>query len=203
VETVVVWLVILLLLMIGFGPVYWFRPSARERRIAGMRQRALQRGLQVELAKLRDPDPVPAARVTAGGVVKDAHVECVAYRLADWEAIRAPESELLRAPTWRIRRTPHEPIGPAAGWAWDMSPASGGDPAVRGDADYWRQARKVLERLPGDCLALDAGAVQATCFWREQATAAGAAEQVDLVADLLLQLLELQRKYRFRQRIPW
>jgi hypothetical protein len=203
VETVVVWLVILLLLMIGFGPVYWFRPSARERRIAGMRQRALQRGLQVELAKLPDPDPAPAARVTAGGVVKDAYVECVAYRLPDWEAIRAAESNLLRAPAWRLRRTPHEVPGPAAGWAWDTSHASAGDPALRGDAGYWREARLVLDRLPGDCLALDVGALHATCFWREQATAAGAAEQVDLIADLLTQLLELQRKYRVRQRIPW
>jgi hypothetical protein len=180
--------------------VYWFRPTARERRIGAMRQRAFLRGLQVELVRLPDAEPSPTARVTAGGVVRDVHLECVAYRLPDAEALRSRDAALLRAPSWRVRRTRLDAAGPVPGWRWD-TPAPDTDARWRGHTRYWVRVRSLVDRLPDDAEALEAGPLTVSCCWRERMGPAGPDATVDALADLLSELIDLQREVRVKQRL--
>ncbi len=177
------WLMIVLLLAIGFGPVYWFRPSARERRIASMRQHARERGLFVELQALPDTEPTAEARVSAGGVVRDATIACAVYR-------RYTEAPTAGAPRWRVRRTALALPGPAAGWRWDTVPGQD-----LGDAKYWQRVTPLIAQLPDDCQALEAHPVAVSCAWQERAGAQTAAMRVDAIADVLQELVELQREF--------
>jgi hypothetical protein len=172
VETVGIWLLIFLVLAVGFGPVYW----------------------------LVDTEPAPSARVSAGGVLKSPTIECVAYRLPDWQAIRSAGADALTAPTWRIQRSGLELPGPAPGWRWESAEAGLSDPALRGAADYWLRVLPLIDRLPDDAVAAEAGPLAVSCYWREAGSADTALARVDDLAQVLSELLDIQRKFRDQRR---
>jgi hypothetical protein len=199
-ETVGIWLLILLILAITFGPVYWFRPSARERRIGRMRQHAIVRGIQVELVRLVDTEPEPSARVTAGGVLKEPAIACTAYRLLDHEAMRSSDADLYQAPHWRIRRTALDVPGPVPGWRWDATAPGFDDVTLHGDARYWKRAGPLVARMPDDAVGIEAAPLAVACYWRERADADTAIARVDSLIAALGELLDLQRETRVKLR---
>ncbi|MGA1371687.1 MAG: hypothetical protein ACO3Z6_08805 [Pseudomonadales bacterium] len=92
------WIVIIVLLLVAFGPILWLMPSRRDRRLSALRSAARQAGLAVELVRLPRLDVAPEDRVNAGGRVLDTARELAVYRLPlprtfehlpSWRAFRA------------------------------------------------------------------------------------------------------------------
>lgn len=171
------WLVIVLILLAAFGPLFWMLPSKSDRRLAKMRSRARALGMQVEMTQLRDLAAEPSERVTAGGRRREPMVACAAYRLPLPRMARA-------APQWRLLRSRAEVDGPLPGWQWDSEPA--------GQAPYWSQVKPIVDALPADALACSAHSTEVGCWWRERAAADTAEKSVESLHATLAKLLELQ-----------
>jgi len=173
------WLIIALVLLIGFGPVLWLVPSRRDRRLARMRNRARALGILVEMVEIDDPDPAPEARVSAGGKLKSPKIAGAAYRLP-----------LLRprtlAPSWSIARSRREP-GPdnLPGWQWTSEP--------EGDVGYWEDVRRVVARVPDDVFACEADPNAVSFVWRERVGDDDPETSVERLVDLLREFSDIQR----------
>jgi len=172
------WLIIALIFLAAFGPLFWLLPSRTDRRLAKMRSRARTLGLRVEVTQLPDVAAAASARVTAGGRRLEPMVSCAAYHLALPRVAPA-------APQWRLLRSRAESSGPIAGWQWDSNPA--------GAASYWEQAAMIVAALPADALACGAQASEVACWWRENVVAENAEKSVESLHDALAKLAELQR----------
>ena len=172
------WLVITLILLAAFGPVFWILPSKRDRRLAKMRSRARALGMQVEMTQLPDLAAEPSARVTAGGRHREPLVACAVYRLALPRPVRT-------APHWRILRNVANSSGPIAGWQWD-SPPVGAD-------GYWQEVETVVGALPADALGCAAETTEVACWWRERGVAEGSESSVDILHGAMVKLAEVQR----------
>jgi len=170
------WFIIAIVLLAAFGPVLWLVPSRRDRLLTRMRSQARTRGLRVEVTWLPDPDPVPEARVSAGGKLKNPTIAGASYQLD-------LPSAAGYAPTWSLVRAVGD--GPIQGWRWRTAPA--------GDGAYWHEVAPLLERLPTDVLSCEAGVRVMSCFWRERANPDAAEDAVDSIADILGELAALQQ----------
>ena len=53
------WLLIILVLVVAFGPVLWLVPSKRDKRLSALRSRARSEGLIVEMRRIPKPNPAP------------------------------------------------------------------------------------------------------------------------------------------------
>jgi hypothetical protein len=171
------WIVIVLVLLAAFGPIFWMLPSRTDRRLAAMRARARTHGVHVEITQLPDIDADASARVTAGGKRLQPTVTCAAYRLPLRREARA-------APQWKLLRNRAVSDGPIDGWQWDS-------PRVA-DAAYWQNVAAVLRELPADALACAADARETSCWWRERADAEHAESSVDQLVVSLNKLAEIQ-----------
>jgi hypothetical protein len=172
------WVIIALILLAAFGPIFWLVPSRTDRRLAKMRARARVHGMQVEVTQLADLYAPLTARVTAGGRRREPTVQCAAYRLGLRDLAKA-------APRWNILRSPDPNGGPVEGWQWESVPD--------GDAEYWQRVAEVMRTLPADALACAADASQVACWWRERATGENALASVDALHESLTKLGEIQR----------
>lgn len=178
-----IWLIIGVILLAAFGPIFWMLPSAADRRLAKMRGRARTLGIHVEITQLDDLVAEPHARVTAGGVRREPKVSCAAYRMGLPRMARA-------APKWMILRMPGADDGPIPGWQWDVA---SGRAMPSGDADYWKRVADLTSAFPPDTLALAAGPSEVACWWRERTTAQDAEKDVDRLHETLQKLAEIQR----------
>ena len=177
-----IWLIIGVILLAAFGPIFWMVPSRSDRRLAKMRARARALGIQVEMTQLDDLVAEPEARVSAGGVRRDPKVSCAAYRLGLRRLARA-------APHWQILRMPDSVDGPIRGWQWDAVPSEG---SRLGDADYWMRVADLAAKLPVDALALAADLSEVSCWWRERTGTEDVATCVDRLHETLQKLAEIQ-----------
>lgn len=106
-----VWLVIIGIFIVAFGPLFWFMPSPRERRLARLRQQAYRQGMRVELRRLPRPDVAAEDRVSAGGRPRDTTGEYAAYLM--------PVPRRLRhLPALRVLRH-GDGAAAAEGWAFE------------------------------------------------------------------------------------
>ena len=76
-----VWAIIGVVLVLAIGPLFWLRPSRRERGIAALREAARKANLTVEVGRVPDLDAPADARVSAGGRERAPTIECATYRL--------------------------------------------------------------------------------------------------------------------------
>lgn len=155
-------LIILAVLVIGFGPVLWLRPTARDRRQAALRARARTIGFGLDIKALPKIDAAPEERVSAGGRERDASELIAVYR---WTLARklTPLSScrFLRGP---VEREPSRPsVRVAAGWYMD--------PEVAFPPEGWSWLERVLvprlDTLPVDVRALGLEARSISVYWRE------------------------------------
>ena len=157
VEPSLTWLIIIVVLLVAFGPVFWLVPSKRDRRLAGLRERARREGFVVELARLPDPDPTPEQRVSAGGQVREPIIECAAYT-------HTMARKLAWLPRWRLLRKANAQDGPRPGWVFD--------PGRRPSRDYLAQmldvTDPVLDSVPLDVVGLEVSSRHMTLYWLER-----------------------------------
>ncbi len=127
------WLLIGLLFVAAFGPILWFLPSERDKRLSKLRMEARRRGLSVELTRLPDPRPRPQDRVSSGGVLKHPIVKCAAYRML----VTRP---LEQVQPWRVEPGDAEASKMLAD-CWDSMPSDWLAVEVdrNGACLYWRE----------------------------------------------------------------
>ncbi|HEX7036934.1 MAG TPA: hypothetical protein VF210_14250 [Pseudomonadales bacterium] len=171
-----VWVVIVVILVVAFGPIFWLMPSRRERRIGRLRQRAYQRGMRVEMRRLPGIDVAPEDRVTAGGRPLDTSRECAAYLMPLATRLR------LLPPARLLRRAE----GTAAVPGWGFEPGRRPeDPRL--DA-MLAALTPTLEALPQDVPALEVDTHAVAGYWLEGPGTTP--ERVDELADRLARAAE-------------
>jgi hypothetical protein len=150
------WLIILVILIVAFGPVMWLVPSRRDRRLAAMRQQARQEGMVVELRRLPKPDPLPEERVTAGGRVLEPKQELAVYQ---WPLAR----RLRHLPVWRLLRK-GAGIEALPGWAFEI-----GKKPRHGQLDaVLHTLEPMFARLPEDIMAVECEDRVLNAYWMEK-----------------------------------
>ena len=150
-----VWLVIIGIFVVAFGPLMWLRPSARERRQSRLRQRAFELGMRVELRRLPGHDVAPEDRVSAGGRARDLTREYAAY-------LQPLPARLKVLPGWRVLRR-GDGVEAAPGW-WFEAGARPDDPRL---ADALAAVTPVLAELPEDVIAVECQPLTLAGYWLE------------------------------------
>ena len=98
------WLIIIGVLVLAIGPIFYLLPSAKDKRLAKLREEARQLGLNVQISFLPKLDPDATERVSAGAAVRDARLTCAAYQL--------PIGKRLDLDSFIIQRLPESPTVP-------------------------------------------------------------------------------------------
>jgi len=151
----VVWLVIVLILIVAIGPIFWLMPSRRERRLAALRQRAYRHGMRVNLRRLPGMDVAPEDRVTAGGRALDTSREYAAY-------VMPLEKRLGRLPSWRVLRGGRG-MGAVPGWSFEP----GKRPEHTRLEPALEAVRPFLSELPEDVAAVECEPHSLSAYWLE------------------------------------
>ena len=153
------WVIIVLVLIIAFGPVLWLVPSKRDKRLSAMRSRARSEGLVVEVRRIPKPDPLPEDRVNSGGKVRNPVLECASYGLA------LPRS-LKVLPAWRVlRKSSDDGPDPFPDWQYDQRPKGEGRAHLEA---VLIMASETLSRLPEDVVALEVSPRMLLAYWLEK-----------------------------------
>lgn len=166
-----VWVIIVLILIVAFGPILWLMPSRRERRLSALRQRAYRHGMRVDLRRLPGRDVAPEERVTAGGRALDTSREHAAY-------VMPLERRLRMLPGWRVLRGGQ---GTSAVPGWTFEPGKRPDhPRLGVMLDT---LTPFLAGLPDDVAAVECDAHTLSAYWLE-----GPGTTPDRVDDLAARL---------------
>lgn len=172
-----VWLIIIGILIVAFGPLLWLMPSPRERRLARLRQRAYRHGMRVELRRLPRHDVTPEERVTAGARELDVTRETAAY-------VHPLAPRLRMLPALRVLRH-GDGTSAAAGWAFQ----AGRRPEHPRLPAALEALEPVLDDLPDDVVGFETEPQSVAAYWLEgpQTTP----EQVDDLAARLARAAQL------------
>lgn len=151
----VVWIIIVLILVVAFGPILWLMPSPRERRLARLRQQAYRDGMRVEMRRLPKQDPAAEERVTASGRPLDLTRECAAY-------LHPLTARLRMLPSGRLLRG-GEGLRAVPGWVFEF----GKKPDHPRLEDMLAVLEPVLQDLPEDVIAFECEPRSVAAYWLE------------------------------------
>ena len=143
-----VWIIIVLILAVAFGPVLYLLPTRKDRRLAAMRLEARRQGLVVELKSVKKLDAGAEERVSASGARRAPVHASVAYTLT----LRRNLEQL--AP-WRLLKSKQD------GWVFDS------EMAIPSEPDLLPRLLPPLGGLPHDTVALEFGGRTLACYWLE------------------------------------
>ena len=153
------WLLIILVLVVAFGPVLWLVPSKRDKRLSALRSRARSAGLIVEMRRIPKPDPTPEERVSAGGKVRSPALECASYGLPLRRALK-------NLPAWRVvRKAAEEGPDPFAEWQYDQRPKGEGRAHLE---QVLPLAEALLDAMPADMAAVEVSSRMVLAYWLEK-----------------------------------
>lgn len=178
-----VWIVIALVLIVAIGPVLMLKPSRASRRQAALRTAARRAGLVVEVADVPKIDADPAERVSAGGVPREARIDCVVYRLPF-------PARLANAPRWMLLKSAQENRF-LDGWA-TLTPPEG---IPFEGTTYWRQIKTIVDAMPGGCVAVEAGARMVAWYGRERIGEYEPDELVEAIRAGLVDLADMHARF--------
>ena len=145
-----------LTIAVAIGPILWLLPSKRDKRLAEFRAAARRAGLVVEIVAVPKLDADAVERVSAGGVARDAKIDCVAYRLP----LPRP---LLGAPHWQLLKSERESRH-LRGWT-SLDPPTNLPVPAHG---YWQRIGSIVDALPGGCIGVQADAHTIAWLGRER-----------------------------------
>jgi hypothetical protein len=155
-EALLVWLLIIVILLVAFGPILWLRPSPRDRRLTMLRAQGRKEGLLVEMRRYPKLDLAPEERVTAGGKPIPSMLESAVY-------LKPLDPKLRHLPGWRILRAT-EGLPALPGWVFELG--------RRPDSEHMRGVLAALEplvaRLPGDVVAVECDPLNLGVYWLER-----------------------------------
>ena len=144
-----VWIIVGFALALVIGPVLYFLPTRKERRIAAIRLEARRQGLVVELKPVRKLDADADERVTAGGERRCPVHDSVAYILPLRQTFE-------RMPPWRLLKSER------SGWVLDD------ERGVPPESDLAARLPSLMRGLPGDTVAVEFGGGTLACYWLER-----------------------------------
>ena len=144
-----VWIIVGVILIAAFGPIFYLRPSPRDKQVAKARAAARQGGLIVEMGRLPKLDATAPEKVSAGGVARDASFEVATYRL------RLPRSA-VEPPIWKMVKCPVD-VEPLVGDRVDgyrmlAVPKNVPDQA----SEYWSRVAALTRQAPDGTRGLEA-----------------------------------------------
>lgn len=156
------WLLIILIMLVAFGPIAYLVPSRKDRRLASLREAARREGLNVELRQVAKLQVEAADRVNAGGKIKKATTSLAIYQ-------RTLSKRLRKLHPFRILRGPaSRPVNMAFdNWAFDPDEPEG----IPGRwKDYVELLRANCENLPEGIQGIELANHSVGLFWTEPAT---------------------------------
>lgn len=174
-----VWLIIVAVLALAVGPIFYLLPSAQDRYLAGLRQHARQLGFSIQLQRLAKLNPTAPERVSASGQQRDPVVECMCYRWLVREPMNAPLDLLLRRLPKSATVSVQETI---SGWGIAKSGErrESDDAALSEIAQHPELQQSLFEcvrNLPDAVLALGIDARSVSVYWREEAAVPRTADE--------------------------
>ena len=180
-----IWLIGILVLALIVGPIMYVKPSAKEKRLARLRERARKAGLQVKLAHIDKLNPEAEERVSAGGVARTPQMSVTGYGRFHGLGDRFAGDVMLQ----RVPNDVSVPVVAALqGWhAADMAPWHA--PLLR-DPRFLR----AFEKLPEWFLAVAIDRRALTCYWTESEPNAEE-DRVAVIADHLSELLNIYEHF--------
>ena len=172
-----VWIIVGVILIAAFGPIFYLRPSPRDKQVAKAREAARRAGLVVEMARLEKLNATAPEKVSAGGKARDASYEVATYRRRlprttidppVWKMIHAPNEKRLvgdRVPDFRMQNVPKNVPEHAT--------------------DYWQRIADLTETAPDGTRAMEAHVEAVRWIGVEAPGGADAEAFVDSVVDFL------------------
>jgi len=144
------------ILLVAFGPILWLRPTARDRRLTGLRAAGRKAGLRVEMRRYPKLDRAPEERVTAGGKPLSTELEAAVY-------LQPLDPKLRHLPAWRVlRATNGLPAWP--GWVFEI----GSKPHSEHLHRVQDALAPLLERLPADVVGVECEPLDVGVYWLER-----------------------------------
>ena len=168
-----VWLIIIGVLALAIGPIFYMLPSAQDRYLAGLRQQARNLGFSMQLRRLPTLNPTAEERVSASGRQRNPVVDCMCY---EW-MVRQP---LQNAPDLLLQRIPNDPTVPvqelASGWGFaKLGERSALDQAglvtLSAQQSLQNNFFVCVEKLPSSVIAVGLNAAAVSFYWKESAAA--------------------------------
>lgn len=134
------WLIISLLLLVGFGGIAYVLPSKFQRRVSQLRLEARKQGIFTSSRTVPDLDADAEDRVTSGGKVRQREDLCVVYDLNYRDAPQSP-------PQWQLVRFKKSQM-PIPGWILRENQLSG---VQLSNAIYWASVASKIADMPEFC----------------------------------------------------
>ncbi|MCY4096633.1 MAG: hypothetical protein OXG05_16100 [Gammaproteobacteria bacterium] len=134
------WLIIALLLLVGFGGVAYVLPSKFQRRVSQLRLEARKQGIFTSSRTIPDLDADAEDRVTSGGKVRQREDLCVVYDLSYRNPPDCP-------PRWQLVRYKKSQL-PIPGWLLRENQLIG---VQLSDAAYWGSVAANIAEMPAIC----------------------------------------------------
>ena len=181
----VVWLIIVAVLALAVGPIFYLLPSAQDRFLAGLRQHARQLGFSMQLQRLAKLNPTAAERVSASGQQRAPVVECMRYQWLIREPIHAPLDIVLRRLPDSVTVSVQEAI---AGWGVAKSGERrntdhAGLLEIAQHLELQHSLLECVRNLPDAVLALGIEARSVSVYWHEEAAVPRSADEKGRLAD--------------------
>lgn len=175
----VVWLIILAVLALAVGPIFYLLPSAQDRFLAGLRQHARQLGFSMQLQRLGKLNPTAEERVSASGQQRDPVVECMRYQWLVREPIHTPLDLVLRrlpdsatvsvqeiTPGWGVAKSGERRTADHAGLL-----------EIAQHPELQQSLFECVQNLPDAVLALGIEGRSVSIYWHEQAAVPRSADE--------------------------
>lgn len=189
-----VWLIIIGVLALAVGPIFYLLPSAQDRYLAGLRLQARQLGFSLHLRPLMLLDPTAEERVTASGRKLKPMFDCMCYEWLVRQPLHNPPDILLQ----RLPQAPTVPIHECApGWGF----AKQGERSERDLASWALLSQQTtfqntllatIRNLPKSVVAVALHGTAVGVYWRENAAAQSDLQTNDRVQVAGMQLQQLR-----------
>lgn len=156
-------IIIVLAIVLILGSMFWVLPSPKERRQMLLRKAAMDKGLNVQITKIKD-------------IASPGHLlDCVAYRLFDLDQQQHKEKM-----PWKLLRTKEDWRMDIDGWTLDKSIAKESIQDIE-------TITGTVARLPEDCIAVESNKQSTSVYWQER----GDEQAINDIFDVLTKLQSL------------
>ncbi|WP_271273923.1 hypothetical protein [Aliamphritea hakodatensis] len=163
------WAIIILVMMSLVGSMMWVMPSQRQRFQAQLRQLAMRKGFNVQVAKVNPP--------RASGQVEQESFNSPVYRLPRTNISRQERETFVH---WQVyKQTALAAEGLPEGWCW-------GEGERQLSAGQLGLLLELIARLPEGVVAIESDPVHLSVFWDER----GELEDLDRIQDAMKSVTE-------------
>ncbi|MGI9324663.1 MAG: hypothetical protein ACR2PZ_05540 [Pseudomonadales bacterium] len=156
-----------LVLLAAFGPILWLKPSAKDKRLTALRERARNKNLMVDIKPLVLLNPSAEQRVSSSGARRDPAELLAVYSLILPKRLQQISGFTLhRAPAENARPISRGAVPVEPGWFFDPEQTY---PPASAWPQSWEKLQILAEQLPQDVLALVVEPRKLGVYWSESA----------------------------------